>query len=106
EMESEKMSVTVQEIVNLPIFNTAKVLSGIEYLDNRHVDWVSAIEGPIENFVRKEELIVTTGMGCENRPDLLFDFVKEVYESDASALGIALGRYIFEIPSEIIAFAQ
>src|SRR5699024_3701936 len=101
-----KMSVTVQEIVNLPIFNSAKVLSGIEYLDERQVEWVSAIEGPVENFVRKEELIVTTGMGCENRLDLLFDFVKDVYESEASALGIALGRYIFDIPEEIITFAK
>lgn len=100
------MPITVQEIVNLPIFNAAHVKSGIEHLDQRHVEWVSAIEGPVENFVRRGELVVTTGMGCENRPDLLFEFVKDVYESDASALGIAIGRYIFDLPEEVIAFAR
>src|SRR5699024_11377401 len=71
------MAITVQELVNLPIFNMAKVVSGIEFLDKRKVEWVSAIEGPVENFVRKEELIVTTGMGCEHHPELFFEFVKE-----------------------------
>lgn len=100
------MAITVQELVNLPIFNAVKVVSGIEFLDDRTVEWVSAIEGPVENFVRKEELIVTTGMGCEHQPELLFEFVKDVYESGASALGIALGRYIFELPEEIIDYAR
>ena len=100
------MTVTVQEIMNLPIFNTAKVRTGIEILNKCDVEWVSAIEGPVENFVRKHEFILTTGMGCENNPEMLYQFVKEVYESGASALAIALGRYVFEIPQEIIEFAK
>lgn len=100
------MPITVQEIVNLPIFNTAKVKTGIELLDKRHVEWISAIEGPVENFVRKQEFVLTTGLGCEDEPELLFEFVKDVYESGASALGIAIGRYIFYIPEEIIEFAE
>ncbi len=100
------MAITVQEIVNLPIFNTARVRTGIDILDQRQVEWMSAIEGPVENFVRKQEFVLTTGMGSENNPDLLYEFVKDVYESGASALGIAIGRYIFDIPNEIIDFAE
>lgn len=100
------MAITVQEIVNLPIFNSAKVRTGIEILDQRQVEWMSAIEGPVENFVRKQEFVLTTGMGCENDPDLLYQFVKDVYESGASALAIAIGRYIFDIPDKIIQFAE
>jgi len=100
------MPITVQEIVNLPIFNTAKVKSGIEILDQRRVEWMSAIEGPVENFVRKFEFVLTTGLGCERDPTLLFEFTKDVYESGASALGIAIGRYVFDIPQEIIEFAE
>src|SRR5690625_3907331 len=100
------MAITVQEVVNLPIFNTAKVKAGIDILDQREVEWMSAMEGPVENFVRKQEFILTTGLGCENNPALLFQLVKDVYESDASALAIATGRYIFEIPEEIILFCK
>src|SRR5699024_12337049 len=91
------MVIRVQVLVYFPIFNLAEVVSGIEFLDERTVEWVSAIEGPVENFVRKEELIVTTGMGCDHHPELFFEFVKDVYESGASALGVALGRYLFEL---------
>lgn len=100
------MPITVQEVVNLPIFNTVKVRSGIELLEHRHVEWMSAIEGPVENFVRKFEFVLTTGLGCESDPALLFEFTKDVYESGASALGIAMGRYVFEMPQEIIDFAE
>jgi purine catabolism regulator len=100
------MYITVQEIINLPIFNLAKVRTGIELLDQRKVDWVSAIEGPVENFVRREEFVITTGMGFEHKAELFYQFVQDVYESGASALGIAVGRYIFEIPEEIIQFAE
>lgn len=92
------MPITVQEIVNLPIFNTAKVRAGIDILDQRNVEWMSAIEGPVENFVRKYEFVLTTGLSYESDPALLYEFTKDVYESGASALGIAIGRYIFDIP--------
>lgn len=100
------MTVTVQEIINLPIFKTAKVRTGIDILDKYQVEWMSAIEGPVENFVRKNEFILTTGMGAENDPNMLFQFVRDVYDSGASALAIALGRYVFEIPENIIDFAK
>src|SRR5699024_11623264 len=35
-----------------------------------------------------------------------FDFVADVYESGASALGVALGRFLFELPQNIIDFAR
>lgn len=100
------MTVTVQEIINLPIFNTATIRTGIEILNKREVEWVTAIEGPVENFVRKNEFILTTGMGCEENPEMFYQFVKEVYDSGASALAVALGRYINNIPFDVIEFAE
>ncbi|MCG5102415.1 PucR family transcriptional regulator [Oceanobacillus alkalisoli] len=100
------MSITVQEIVNLPIFNATRVITGIDILDQRNVEWMAAIEGPVENFVREHEFVLTTGMGTEHDANLLYEFVKDVYESGASALGIAIGRYIFDIPDAIIDFAE
>lgn len=100
------MPITVQEIMNLPIFNTAKVRTGIELLDQRHVEWMSTIEGPVENFVRKYELVLTTGLSYENNPTDFIQFIKDVYESGASAIGVALGRYIFDIPQAVIEFAE
>lgn len=100
------MHITVQDLLNLPIFNAVTVLNGIEYLEDKNVEWVSAIEGPVENFVRKEELVVTSCMHYEKNPEDLLEFTKDVYESGASALGFAIGRYVFEIPQSVIDFAN
>ncbi|MGM8364731.1 PucR family transcriptional regulator [Virgibacillus sp. W0181] len=100
------MAIVVREIMELPIFDTAQIKTGKDLLDQFSVEWVSSIEGPVENFVRENEFILTTGMECAQNPDLLLDFVQDVYESGASALGIATGRYIFDIPEDVINFAE
>lgn len=100
------MSVTVQTIVNLPIFKTATIKTGVERLGDRDVVWMSAIEGPVENFVRENEFVLTTGMGNDADPKAMLKFVQDVYDSGASALGIAVGRYIFDIDETIINFGN
>ncbi|SHG77339.1 PucR family transcriptional regulator [Ornithinibacillus halophilus] len=100
------MNLSVEEVVNLPILKPAKVITGKDQLKNYSVEWVSAIEGTVENFVREKEFVLTMGMGCENNPTKLLSFVRDVQESGASALGIATGRYIFEIPNEVMSFAE
>ncbi|MFD1036916.1 PucR family transcriptional regulator [Virgibacillus byunsanensis] len=100
------MALTVQEILGLPILKTAKVKTGNNHLDQYTVEWVSAIEGSVENFVRKNEFVLTMGMDCVNNPHRLLQFVRDVYESGASALAIATGRYVFEFPNEVLTFAE
>lgn len=96
----------VRDIVELPLLKTSTLKTGQAVLNNKMVEWVSVIEYPVENFVRENEFVLTTGIGCHQDIDILLEFVKDVYDSGASALAIATGRYIFEIPDEIIRFAE
>ncbi|KAA9017026.1 PucR family transcriptional regulator [Niallia endozanthoxylica] len=96
----------VSDIIELPLLKTSKIKTGKDVLSNRLIEWVSVIESPVENFVRENEFVLSTGIGCHEDIDILLEFVKDVYNSGASALGIATGRYIFEIPEEIIRFAE
>lgn len=96
----------VSDMMELPFLKTSKVRSGKAVLGNHLIEWVSVIEYPVENFVRKNEFVLTTGIGCHGDIDILLEFVKDVYDSGASALAIATGRYIFDIPQEILQFAE
>ncbi|WP_071396246.1 PucR family transcriptional regulator [Bacillus tuaregi] len=96
----------VSNILEFPLLKTSKIKSGKAVLGNRFIEWVSVIESPVENFVRENEFVLSTGIGCHEDTDILLEFVKDVYNSGASALAIATGRYIFEIPEEIIQFAE
>ncbi|RWR11972.1 PucR family transcriptional regulator [Siminovitchia fortis] len=100
------MNLSLEDVLAFPIFETAKIISGKNELGAKTVEWVSVIESPVENFVRENELVLSTGIGCYTDPHLFFDFVKDVYESGASALAIATGHYIYRIPEEIVDFAQ
>ncbi|WP_264183973.1 PucR family transcriptional regulator [Bacillus shivajii] len=85
---------------------TAKIKSGHEMLDEKRVEWISVIEVPVENFVRKNEFVLSTGIGCEDDPILLEQFVKDVIDSGASVLAFATGRYIYDIPERVIQVAS
>jgi len=99
------MSITVQQVIELPILKEARVLTGKDQLSERRVEWMTATEGPVEDHVRKDEIILTTGMACNER-EALRRFVEEVYEKKAAALAIATGKYIKSIPDEVIHFAE
>src|SRR5699024_2050166 len=99
------MSITVQHIIDLPILRKANVLTGIERLNKQHVEWMTATEGPVKDYVRKDEIILTTGVECDDAEKLL-RFVKAVYKAEAAALAIATGKFIKEIPNEVLKFAE
>lgn len=99
------MSITVQHIIDLPILRKANVLTGIERLNKQHVEWMTATEGPVKDYVREDEIILTTGVECDDTEKLL-RFVKAVQKANAAALAIATGKFIKEIPQEVIRFAE
>ena len=73
-------------------------------LNQKQVEWVSVIETPVENFVRQNEFVLSTGIGLGGEG--LLHFVQDVYESGASALALATGRHVFDIPKQVISFAE
>lgn len=104
--EVNGVSVTVEEILKSQLFKEAKVHTGRELLTKQHIDWVSVIEIPVEDFVRPNEFVLTTGIGTQNKFQLLLDFTKEIIKSNASVLAFSTGKFINEIPNKILELAE
>jgi purine catabolism regulator len=100
------MSLQIYDILQLKIMKEAKVLAGAKFVKERAVQWVSAIEMPVESFVRKNEFVLTTAIGCGQNLEEFEKFVQDVIDSEASALAVALGRHIYDIPKEVIELAE
>ncbi len=96
---------TLSELLALNVLGETKVISAPEQVPHKEIEWVSVIESPVEDFVRRDELVLTTGIGASNR-EALKQFIEEVYVAGAAALGIALGPHVQEIPEDIIAMAE
>ncbi|BBN97947.1 PucR family transcriptional regulator [Sporolactobacillus terrae] len=100
------MYYSVDQVLAQPLMGKAKVLSGMRLLKQCPVESVSVIEQPVEKFVKKNELVLTTGIGFDRAPETFESFVQEIYASHASALAVATGRHIKTVPHQVIAFAQ
>lgn len=100
------MQLTMKDVLNMAILEPAKVRTAANKLEKIPVEWISVMEYPVENYIRKNELVLSTAVGCNEDLTVFKSFVREVYESGAAALAIALGRYVHEIPQEVLQLAE
>lgn len=71
-MGDSKLQYTLQDVLTIPLLSSAKLLSGEERIATQVVDSVSVMELPVEDFVRNNELVLTTAIGCGNNTEVLF----------------------------------
>lgn len=100
------MSYTIHHILSYPLMKNAKILSGQTSIHSKPVESISVMEVPVEQFVRKNEFVLTTAMGCQEDEELFLSFIKEIFESEASALAIAVGRHVHAVPDQVLNFAR
>ena len=100
------MSYTIREILSHPLMNKINILSGQAVILTQPVGSISVIEIPVEQFVRRNEFVLSTAMGCQEDEELFLSFVKDIMESGAAALAIAVGRHVQQIPAKVLEFAR
>ncbi|NLD18173.1 MAG: hypothetical protein GX666_11435 [Tissierellia bacterium] len=99
------MSIKLNEILKLNHFEHAKVLTDIPLQGEFPVEAISVQEYPAEAFVRNNEFILTTCMSCDEM-DIFVHFIEGLCRLNVTAVAIAMGCYIEEIPREIIGIAE
>ncbi len=100
------MNLTMADIMKLDVICDAQIKTAEDSLVDKEVEWVSVIETPVENFIRKNEFVLSSGIGCGHDTELFKEFVQDVVNSEASALGIATGRFVYDIPHEVVQLAE
>ena len=101
-----EVKLSVHEILKNKHFKHAKIVAGKSGL-YRHVRWVHVLERTsIENFLNGNELILSTGIGWEGDKEVFSSIVQQSIDSNVAGLCIELGRYISEIPQEVIELAE
>ena len=100
------VKLSVKEILQKKVFDQAQVIAGKSGL-NRNVRWVHVLEvASIENLLNGNELILSTGVGWGGDIKTFSSIVQQSIDSNAAGLCIEMGRYIFEIPQEVIQLAD
>lgn len=97
---------TVQEILQRPLFQNAVVIAGEDGL-TRRVRWVHILEvSNFEHLINGEELILTTGISFHSDASSAVSYVEELAKQNASCLCIELGHYFDHIPETMIEAAN
>src|SRR5215467_14069224 len=97
---------TVREATTFGGFTEATLVGGSQGLD-RQIEWVRVMETPdTARRLRQGELLLTTGFPVKDDPDAQIELVDSVARSGGSGLVVKLGRYIDEVPPEMIEEAE
>src|SRR3954465_9779373 len=97
---------SVGEVLGVPALSGARVIAGESGLD-RVVQRLNVMEVPdVLAWVKPHELLLTTGYPLRNTPQSLAHLVADLDERSLAALAIKLGRYLDDLPSDMIAQAD
>lgn len=103
---SLKSYLTINEVLKRKHFNSCEVITGKVGLTNR-VKWVHVMEVTrVNELLKGNELILSTGVGWKEDNELCLSFLKQLIECQASGLCIELGTYTSQIPQNVIEFAN
>lgn len=97
---------TLKDFLALDCIYDPKLMTAIANTQAIAIEYISVIEIPVDNFIRKKELVLTTALGCYDNKDLFLEFVREIYESGAAALVICIKSNDFTLPQNILDFAE
>ncbi|WP_245898975.1 PucR family transcriptional regulator ligand-binding domain-containing protein, partial [Nonomuraea indica] len=94
--------VSVGEVLGVSTLAQARLIAGESGL-GRIVQRLNVMEVPdILAWVKPHELLLTTGYPLRNTPQSLGRLVSDLDERGLAALAIKLGRYVDELPGEMV----
>lgn len=98
----DQMSITIEEILLLPIFGDAKLISG-EKGTHKEVRWVTILEVLDEiTQLQSGELLITTAFDLLSNEDLIDNLIRNLQERNLSGIIIQTGYYLEAIPERMI----
>lgn len=100
------MALTVREILKIDIFSNVKLVAGTAGLDNV-VRIANIIETPeVAQWMKGGELLITGGYIFKDSPELRRDLIYQLVEKGVAALGVRLGKYLLNVPEDMIKYAD
>jgi len=100
------LGISLEKLLSLGTLRGAKILAGKTGITKR-ITKVNVMEVPdIIEWVSKGEFLITTGYSIKDNICVLLELIPKLNEKGVAGLGIKVGRYIREIPGDIIELAD
>jgi purine catabolism regulator len=96
---------TISDFLNLNCANDSIIISGNNSLSTT-IEHIAVIEAPVEDFIREKELVLTTAIGCLEDEDLLLEFLRDIHDSGAACVGLALKEKNYSFPKKVLKYLE
>lgn len=96
------MGVTVKEMLSTNFFKDFKLLAGGGGLD-KEIQGIATMDAPDgHRWTKGKELVISSGYIFKDKMDILISYARADNFNEISGLAIKLGRYIDELPEELV----
>lgn len=96
----------LKELISLPVFANAKVVAGKDGMTNS-VQSVNIMDAPdIINYLKPQELLLTTGYAMKDHPEALLSLVTNMAKVGCAGLAIKTKRFLQEVPEDVLQCAE
>jgi purine catabolism regulator len=100
------LGISIEKMLTLEMFEGAIALAGVNGM-SRRITKVNVMEVPdIIEWVSEGEFLITTAYSIKDNINVLLDLIPKLNNKGVSGLGIKVGRYIGELPYNIIELAD
>ncbi|MBZ9685377.1 PucR family transcriptional regulator ligand-binding domain-containing protein [Clostridium estertheticum] len=100
------LGISLEKLLTLETFNGAKILAGARGMSKR-ITKVNVMEVPdIIEWVSPGEFLLTTAYSIKDNIKILIELIPKLNAKGVAGLGIKVGRYVSELPCDIIELAD
>ena len=100
------LGISLEKLLTLEIFSGAKILGGAAGL-SRRITKVNVMEVPdILEWVTAGEFLLTTAYSIKDNINVLLELIPKLNTKGVVGLGIKVGRYVSELPTDVINLAD
>ena len=100
------MNYTLAELLRTSAIEGIKLLTERKDFDQIFIESVSVQELPVEGFIRKNELVLSTAVGCQENESRFFTLIQEVGRAQPAALLLAFRDEQYEVPQSVLDYAN
>lgn len=92
---------TVKNFLETKTVSWYQILSGGDLIETQEIEHISVSEYPVEDFVRKNEMVLSIGVGWEDE-DVFLKFIQDLHAAKASALCFSCPENKLILPKKVL----
>ena len=104
--EGTNMSITVADVMNLPVMQGSRIAAGKAGLSRKVVSLAMMEDQDSANYLLPHNFILSNGRVISSNATVIADIMKTLQANEVAGIAVKVGRYLEEIPEIMLSIAD